>query len=357
MIRKIINNTFAIEKGKKIPIYKKVLFLGCTYFLVIILYSIETAFNQFVIDIKKFFSIPSNVTMIVIGISMFVGFLLATIWKVKKDAERKRLLEAKIRKAEYEESMRLEEEERIKIEKERQAELIRIEKKKKEEVLKIEKIKEEKEAERLRLKKEKISKIKAEEKRKLRDLIYAQHFLKYISEILDDYLIIDSNIWMGNDYDNFFEVISEACYNYKRTLNIHGVQFDEIVNIKNKYKFETIKGKKARCAIGRIERLQKENCLEIRPITIDAKQDAYADPVLIKCLLDQAQNGVKTTLISNDKELCIRARQLLKNESAQNWAVLDFDKLLNDCKIYVKTKRYNFDINCFSSKVASELPN
>ncbi len=180
LIKKILN-IFGIEKGKKITNFKKILIFCCLYIFSIVILSIIIAVNKVLNEIQKFFSVPGNVAITVIGISIFIGMLLATILRIKKKSEQKR-------KAQYEELIRLEEEDRIRKEKER-------------------------EFERTRLQQEKIAILKAEEEKRQKNIAYAQHFLKYISNILNDYVIIDSNIWMGNDYDNFFEVINEACYN------------------------------------------------------------------------------------------------------------------------------------------------
>jgi len=278
---------------------------GSSLFFIIIF-----ALNHIAIKIKNFFSIPGNIAITVIIISIFIGSLLFTVKKLKKDAEINKNIEAKKRKAEFEEIIRMEEEERIR-------------------------------------KEENISK----------DIDYAQNFLKYISDIISNYIIIDSNIWMDFEYDNFFIVIREACCNYKCKINIHSIQFDEIVNIKKNKKAEIQKRKKAWLAIKRIEELQKENILDINQISINPNRKAYADPLIIKLLSEQAQKGVKTTLISNDRELCIRARQILKDKSTNAWAVLDFNSLLNDCNFYVKTMQYKIDINNFNPETASELPN
>jgi len=144
---------------------------------------------------------------------------------------------------------------------------------------------------------------------------------------LHGYLIIDSNIWMEPKYDDFFETLKQACKNSNYKMELLGVQFDEIVNIKKRTDYGKGKNKRARIAISRIENFQNEGILNISKITLDSKSYAYADPYIVKIIIEKAKNGHKCIFLSEDKELKVRVRQFLTNKiEDKNWEIIDMDK-------------------------------
>jgi len=150
-------------------------------------------------------------------------------------------------------------------------------------------------------------------------------------KILHGYLIIDSNIWMEPKYDNFFEILRQACKNSKYKIELLGVQFDEIVNIKKNTEYKKSKNRKARIAINRIEKFQDEEILNISKITLDSKKYAYADPFIVKIIIERAKKGSKCIFLSKDKELKVRVRQFLINKiEDKNWEIVDMDKIDKD---------------------------
>jgi len=176
----------------------------------------------------------------------------------------------------------------------------------------------------------------AEEIRKQEIIKDAEKFLNRFNSLLTECLIIDSNIWMDLEYDYFFNALSMVCNHYNYKIVLYGPQFDEIINKKKKTDYGDEGNKAARIAINRIERFQTKKLLYLRPITINADPNAYADPLIIKLLIKNARDGICCTLLTEDKELRIRARQFLSDNAKAHWKVLGLRKLLDGCKILVK---------------------
>ena len=166
-------------------------------------------------------------------------------------------------------------------------------------------------------KKEEINKRINEEKQTIRD---AEAGLE--RQLIAEYLLIDSNIWMDGDYDKFFNFLLCLLKKKEIILEMPNIQFDEIVNLKNRMPFHDPKNKRARLAINRLENFQKEKRLKIVPLQLQAAKGAYADPELLKILLHLGKERESLIFISNDKELRIRARQLVEMECKTQFVAL-----------------------------------
>lgn len=154
------------------------------------------------------------------------------------------------------------------------------------------------------------------------------------AQLLTPCLVIDSNIWMNELYDPFFYVLSSCCDHTGYKLSLAGIQFDEIANINKTTKHEHPKSRAARIATYRIESLQKAGFLTVDQITIDAKKKAYADPTIIQLLKERAESDENCTLISQDRELRIRAREFLSDHKTTA-RVVEMDSILLPCIKYV----------------------
>ena len=202
--------------------------------------------------------------------------------------------------------------------------------KEKEQNLRQERQRQEQEAQKERQRQEQ----EAQKKRELAVKNEAERVVEKFSKYLTPCFIIDSNIWMNEDYESFFNLLIFLCRRHAYKLKLFGPQFDEISNIKKTSKYETAKNKRARLAISRIERFQKARCLSILPITIDAKPGAYADPLIVELITNQTRNGVECTFISDDKELRILVRQYLLDNSRAKWKIVEIDSLKSDCESF-----------------------
>lgn len=160
----------------------------------------------------------------------------------------------------------------------------------------------------------------------------AMEQLLLFAEWLTPAMVIDSNIWMNERYDSFFSCIRLACLIKKYRIELFGVQFDEISNIKKAAQYGDARNARARIAINRIEALQKDNFLRVIPITVDAKRGAYADPLIVKVLAQQSREGKKCTFFSDDKELRVRVRQHLSDYAEADWQIVEVENHLPTCE-------------------------
>jgi hypothetical protein len=147
-----------------------------------------------------------------------------------------------------------------------------------------------------------------------------------------DCLIIDSNIWMNEEYDALFVCLRESTLKSKKTIVVFGPQFDEICNLKRTTSYKDESNQRARLAINRIEKLQKERLLRIEPVTIEAVKGAYADPLIVQLLISEAQNARSICFVSDDKELRVRVREHLRHlprGRAKIVEIQDFEKELS----------------------------
>lgn len=170
---------------------------------------------------------------------------------------------------------------------------------------------------------------------RISEAVIADKFLKYISIVLEGCLIIDSNIWMGEDYGDLFTVLRESCKKHNNLLKIHEKQILEIKYFEKKVNISSKINHSSRIGIHRIEKFRKENYLEIKKENISKNKYKYNLPIIIELILDQANKNTITTLITDDKNLRIESRKLNKFFRLGNFSLVDFDSLLKDCKFYV----------------------
>ncbi|MCH8745783.1 MAG: hypothetical protein IIB31_09065, partial [Chloroflexi bacterium] len=82
---------------------------------------------------------------------------------------------------------------------------------------------------------------------------------------------------------NFIKALGQASKSEKINIIMPREQFDEICNLKRKANFNSKSANEARSAISLIEKLQMSGAsIELADMGIEAKEKAYADPVLIK---------------------------------------------------------------------------
>lgn len=168
----------------------------------------------------------------------------------------------------------------------------------------------------------------------------AKRCLSFIREtVLAPSLVVDSNIWMNEDYDNFFAVLRRCVREKSDQLVLYGPQFDEMCNIKRKADYGEDRNRRARLAINRIEALQKEDLLRIEPVTIDPDRSAYADPMIVKLLVAHAKRAKNLCFVSDDKELRIRVREHLRRAAPDRFSIIEGTELLDDCAKVIEAEK------------------
>ena len=142
------------------------------------------------------------------------------------------------------------------------------------------------------------------------------------AERFSSLLLVDSNIWMNPEYDEFFSSLEWVMERFSSIISMPSKQFDEIVNLKN-LPYGNPKSKLARCALGRIEYFQNRSLIRIVPMGFNAEKNAYADPDIIEILVDSLAKYTAMTLVSDDRELRIRANQILKDKEAPSFRAIE----------------------------------
>lgn len=137
-------------------------------------------------------------------------------------------------------------------------------------------------------------------------------------ERLKSLVIVDSNIWMNPNNDKLFINLEWVLQKLSSCIEMPATQFDEIVNIKTKSVDEEKKGR-ARLALRRIERFQELALINITSLGYNSNKHAYADPNIISTFEKNLSNDSTMTLISDDRELRIRAGQRLKDKKARDF--------------------------------------
>lgn len=164
----------------------------------------------------------------------------------------------------------------------------------------------------------------AEEKRKAEEVAIKQEhemaICKAVEELkskfreaLSTHLLIDSNIWMSNECEVFFDVFFSICKVEGLKLIMHGHQFDEICNVKSKNDYQSERGRSARRAIGRIESFKKDKILTITEMGAISDKSAYFDFKILSLVEKCAAEGKDCSLITEDVELRVRAMQIAEN--------------------------------------------
>lgn len=159
----------------------------------------------------------------------------------------------------------------------------------------------------------------------------AAKFITTFPQYFTDCCVIDSNIWMNEDYDSFFTLLEAVGRREGFVIDLYGPQFDEIANVKKATSYGEDRNKRSRLAINRVEHMQKQGRMTIKPVTVDAKRGAYADPLLVKLIDAQARAGKSCTFFSDDKELRVRVRQHLMDSRAEKWQIVELDELIKQC--------------------------
>jgi len=137
-------------------------------------------------------------------------------------------------------------------------------------------------------------------------------------------LIIDSNVWMmekNKKRDEFFESLGWVMEHFSSKVTIPSVQFDEIINLKD-LDYNNPKSQRARRALTRIEHFQSLGLVDIIQIGVEAKKNAYADPCILEELVKSSASHSSMTLVSNDRELRVRAIQILDDKNAFNFKAI-----------------------------------
>ena len=157
--------------------------------------------------------------------------------------------------------------------------------------------------------------------------------------VSSDFLILDSNAWMNDTFDSFFQALRRCATETQKQIILSVPQFNEICSRKRTTATDDPVNRRARLAINRIEQLQKDGLLRIAKAPLEIAKDPHADPLEVSILIAEAKPSNSIHFISDDEELRIRVREFLRKHPADRWRVLDFASLLPGCEAVVQAER------------------
>lgn len=138
-----------------------------------------------------------------------------------------------------------------------------------------------------------------------------------LNEITKYPFIIDTNIWM--EYSNlkcFWDQLAYCCAKNHCQVVIPSEVYDEIIHLTKNGKNSNTKYA-ARTAKNLLFELDNKHLLSIYNLQVNRNNASYADPVLIQVCKAIIKNGQSCYLLTNDKDLTIRARHLVNQGSEQ----------------------------------------
>jgi hypothetical protein len=158
--------------------------------------------------------------------------------------------------------------------------------------------------------------------------------LQYVDEhLLVECLIVDSNIWMNNEYDGFFYVLEEACREKNGyALALDAEQFEEIRRIGSSAEYGPERSHRARWALERIEQLQKKGLLTISSPALDPKPVPQGDSRVFQQIEAAANEDKAIALVTDDRDLRIRVRKYLYKTGNRKIEVVDIESVVHECR-------------------------
>ena len=92
---------------------------------------------------------------------------------------------------------------------------------------------------------------------------------------------------------------------------------------------------RARLAIDRVERLQEAGLCEIHGLNYAPNKNALADPGIVKFAADEAAQKQFVTIVTDDKELRVRSKAILKKQAPDLHRLMKGLDLLADAEAIV----------------------
>ncbi|WP_428023938.1 type II toxin-antitoxin system VapC family toxin [Arcobacter sp.] len=138
---------------------------------------------------------------------------------------------------------------------------------------------------------------------------------KFIKRFKNDIVYFDSNIYMEKTFTPLFEYMISNPKSIKQLefkLIMPEIQYQEIYNLKKSENDTKAYG--ARRAFYNIEKLQELELLVIEGLEVSSNKKAYADPEFIKCILNHIQNHENVIFLTEDRDLKIRLRNIIKKD-------------------------------------------
>lgn len=173
------------------------------------------------------------------------------------------------------------------------------------------------------LERRRVKMLQIESERKVKLAAGALEALEFArDQILKDGVIIDSDIWMGEAYADFFDLLGESGRREALKFTLFGQQFEEMCEQRRAAPHNSLMYHRATAAIQRIEAFQKSGLISLVPT---GKVAASVDntPLIIQLLLAATARNRTICFITDDIELRVRVRQLMHDCDHDHIRIVD----------------------------------
>lgn len=157
-------------------------------------------------------------------------------------------------------------------------------------------------------------------------------------QILKDGVIIDSDIWMGEAYADFFDLLGESGRREALKFTLFGQQFEEMCEMRRAAPHNSLIHQRATAAIQRVEAFQKDELIKIVPAAKVAAS-SETSPLIIQLLLAATARNRTISFITDDIERRIHVRQLMLDRDHDRIRILDVAKTQAMAATFVQAKK------------------
>lgn len=165
----------------------------------------------------------------------------------------------------------------------------------------------------------------------------------YWDEVLSGHLMLDTNIWIEPKYEVFFEFLQSRCRKLQLVLEMPSEVLDEITKMKD-LPYDDPKSRLGRIGLVRIEKFQSERQLRIRSMGLIAKRGVYADPVILIDLKRESSLHSRITLITDDRELRIRANEIVAGIPSCDFVAIGLGNLIDDIECCIRSESQTLQV-------------
>ncbi len=156
-----------------------------------------------------------------------------------------------------------------------------------------------------------------------------------LENVFRGFLMIDTTVWLNEDADMFFHALLHCMKQHHNKVYLCTAQLNEIEKKKSITDYNTRINRQSRKALRRIEVLQSAGCLDIGSMKIDDSSKTYADPEILKVIKFMDSRDERTVLITSDRTLRIRVRQVNDNKCKVQHDVMEMNELSMFYKAYI----------------------
>ena len=159
----------------------------------------------------------------------------------------------------------------------------------------------------------------------------------FFRALLRDVLVIDTSVWLNEKYAGFFNALSIVLAANNKKLLLFDKQGDEILMTAQKTFEIDGQATAVRDALSPLRQFMDNNLIIRDPL--DSSDEFADEPLLIKLMVCAAKKSHNVILISDSRELIVRARMILKDKKVGITIIDYLEDLLPACNEYCAAVR------------------